>query len=53
MVQKYALLDKDGGWIVNIILWDGDTEKWQPPTNTIAVPVSEINFSTLPQPPEE
>ncbi len=52
MTEKYAILDEQGGWLVNTVLWDGDTAKWQPPTGTSAVRLADIDLSTLPPAPE-
>jgi len=51
MTEKYALLDAQGGWLVNTVLWDGDSAKWQPPAGTTAVRLEDIDFSTLPPAP--
>ena len=51
MTDKYALLDEQGGWLVNTVLWDGDTAKWQPPANTTAVRLADIDLATLPPAP--
>jgi hypothetical protein len=51
MTDKYALLDEQGGWLVNTVLWDGDTAKWQPPTGTSAVRLADIDLATLPPAP--
>jgi hypothetical protein len=47
-MEKYVIIDNAGGWLVNLVVWDGDTNKWQPPQGTNAVLASEIDFSTLP-----
>ncbi len=47
-MNSYALLDKLGGWLVNLVVWNGDTSTWQPPENVIAKPTSEIDFANLP-----
>jgi hypothetical protein len=47
-MNNYAILDKDGGWLVNVVVWDGDTSKWNPPDGTIAILANEVNFSELP-----
>ena len=52
MVERYVILNKDGGWLENTILWDGNTKTWQPPEGTIAKLESEIDYQTLPQKPE-
>lgn len=53
MIQKYAILDEKGGWLLNLILWDGDETKWKPAEGTIAVLASEVDFNSLPEKPEE
>ena len=53
MIERYVILNKDGGWLENTILWDGNTETWQPPEGTIARLESEIDYATLPPRPEE
>jgi hypothetical protein len=50
-MNTYAILHKDGGWLINLVRWDGDLTKWQPPENTIAVPADEIDFESLPENP--
>jgi hypothetical protein len=51
MTEKYALLDEQGGWLVNTVLWDGDAAKWQPPAGTTAVRLADIDLATLPPAP--
>jgi hypothetical protein len=51
MNEKYALLDEQGGWLVNTVLWDGDTAKWQAPAGTTAVRLANIDLATLPPAP--
>lgn len=52
-IKTYALIDIEGGWLVNLVRWDGDTQKWQPPEGTRAVLASEVDFQALPERPEE
>jgi hypothetical protein len=52
MIERYVILNADGGWLENTILWDGNTETWQPPQGTIVKLESEVNFSTLPLHPD-
>lgn len=47
-MNKYAILDEQGGWLVNTVVWDGDTEKWNPPHGTIAKISDEVDFELLP-----
>jgi hypothetical protein len=51
MTEKYALLDEQGGWLVNTVLWDGDLSKWQPPAGTTAVRLEDIDLAALPPAP--
>jgi hypothetical protein len=52
MTEQYAILDQANGHLVNVVLWDGDTAKWQPPTGTSAVRLADIDLATLPPAPE-
>lgn len=47
-MNKYAILDLQGGWLVNTVVWDGDTEKWNPPFGTIAKIFDEVDIALLP-----
>jgi hypothetical protein len=51
MTEKYAILDQPNGHLVNVVLWDGDTAKWQPPAGTSAVRLADIDLATLPPAP--
>jgi hypothetical protein len=53
MDNHYAILDEQGGWLVNLVVWDGNLETWKPPVGTISKLVSEIHFSNLPINPNE
>jgi hypothetical protein len=53
MNEKYAILDEQGGWFVNLVKWDGNLNTWTPPVGTIAKLASEVDFSSLPEKPEE
>jgi hypothetical protein len=53
MDNHYAILDEQGGWLVNLVVWDGNVQTWSPPVGTIAKLVSEVDFNNLPQKPEE
>ena len=52
-MNGYALIDEEGGWLVNTIVWNGNLEDWQPPTGTIAKPIEEVDISQLPERPED
>lgn len=49
--QTYALIDIDGGWLVNLVLWNGDTSVWQPPPGAVAVLAEDVDISSLPPSP--
>lgn len=49
--MKWAIINEHGGWLENIVVWDGDISKWQTPAGTKAVKIDEINLSELPQQP--
>jgi hypothetical protein len=51
MTEQYAILDEQGGWLVNTVLWDGDTAKWQAPAGTSAVRLADIDLAALPLAP--
>jgi hypothetical protein len=51
MTEKYAILAQPAGHLVNVVLWDGDTAKWQPPAGTTAVRLADIDLATLPPAP--
>jgi hypothetical protein len=51
MTEKYAILDQANGHLVNVVLWDGDLSKWQPPAGTSAVRLADIDLATLPPAP--
>jgi hypothetical protein len=51
-MNTYAILDEVGGWLVNLVVWDGNPETWQPPAGTHAVLASEVDFAVLPTAPD-
>jgi hypothetical protein len=51
MTEQYAILAQPAGHLVNVVLWDGDTAKWQPPAGTSAVRLADIDLATLPPAP--
>jgi hypothetical protein len=53
MIERYVILNAIGGWVENVIVWDGNLETWQPPDGAIAKLESEVDFETLPQKPED
>jgi len=52
-MNGYAIIDKENGWLVNLVVWNGDLETWKPPEGTHAVPTDEVDFNNLPLRPEE
>jgi hypothetical protein len=53
MDTHYAILDEQCGWFANLVKWDGNVNTWKPPIGTIAKLASEVDFSSLPEKPEE
>lgn len=51
MTAQYAIIDEAAGHLVNTVLWDGDTSKWQPPTGTRAELLANVNLASLPAAP--
>lgn len=47
MEDTYAIINIEGNWLENTVIWDGDTEKWNPPEGCKAVLLSEIDISSL------
>lgn len=37
MAQTYLLIDKNTNVCDNAVVWDGDTETWTPPANSLAL----------------
>lgn len=53
-MNKYAIINENTGHLVNIVLWDGNLDTWQPPTGTRVELLTNVNLSTLqPTPVEE
>ena len=50
-MNKYAIIDEANGHLVNVVLWDGDTSKWQPPTGTRAELLANVDLASLPPAP--
>lgn len=46
-MTRYAIIQ--GGIVTNVVLWDGDTAKWQPPAGATCVPFNPATH-TLTQP---
>jgi hypothetical protein len=51
-MNTFAILDQTGGWLVNLVLWDGNPGTWSPPQGSIAVPAAQVDFNSLPPPPQ-
>lgn len=52
-MKNYAIIDQKGGWLENLVIWDGNLETWQPPNGTIAKLVEDVDVETLPEKPQE
>lgn len=52
MIERYVILNSEGGWLENTILWDGVTPFELPP-GTELKKESEIDHASLPPRPEE
>jgi hypothetical protein len=52
MTEKYAIINEAAGHLVNVVLWDGDLSKWQPPAGTTAARLEDIDLAALPPAPE-
>ena len=50
-MTKYAIIDAAAGHLVNVVLWDGDLAKWQPPAGTRAELLANVDLSSLPPAP--
>lgn len=47
----YAIIHKEGNYLINTIVWDGKTE-FAIPNEWIVIPLKDIDFSTLSEKPE-
>ena len=52
MDNYYVILD-DQGYLFNFVVWDGNVETWHTKKGTVAIPISQIDLTSLPQKPEE
>jgi hypothetical protein len=46
-MTKYAIIDEAAGHLVNVVLWDGDLAKWQPPAGTRAELFTNVDLASL------
>lgn len=46
MEQKYVILDQNNK-AINIVIWNGDTNTWQPPINTTVIPLQDVDPSVF------
>lgn len=47
MNERYAIIDEASGKIINVVMWDGDLQKWQPSNGTRAELLSSLDQSAL------
>jgi len=53
MLERYAIINKEGGWLENLIVLDvNDANGWIPEEGTIIKLASEVDFSKLVEKPE-
>jgi hypothetical protein len=45
--NTWMIINNIGNYIENIIVWDGDVNKWTPPQGTSAVKIEDVDFSTI------
>jgi len=43
-MYRYGLIDKSNGRVVNVVKWDGDESKWQPPAHCNCVRLDNIDI---------
>lgn len=43
----WLIFNKANGKLVNLVVWDGDTLIWSPPSDTYAIRLSEIDPSHI------
>lgn len=46
MEQKYVILDQNNK-AINIVVWNGDTNIWQPPANTTITLLEDVDPSVF------
>ena len=46
MEQKYVILDQNNK-AINIVIWNGDTNTWQPPANTTVTLLEDVDPSVF------
>jgi hypothetical protein len=51
-METYALLAKNGGWLENLVVWNGNRSTWTPPSDVIVKLASEVDFLALPLSPK-
>lgn len=44
-MNTYLLIEN--GAVINAVVWDGDTEKWSPPTGQTAVPLPSASLAGI------
>lgn len=51
-MNTWAIINSIGNYIENIIVWDGDVNKWNPPQGTSAIKMEDVDFLSINENPE-
>ena len=43
-MYRYGLVNKENGRVVNVVKWDGDESKWQPPKDCDCIRMDKIDI---------
>lgn len=49
--NAYAIIHKEGNYLINLIVWDGQTE-WNIPEECYIIPMKDVDFSSLQEIPQ-
>jgi hypothetical protein len=48
----WVIINSIGNYMENIVVWDGDGNKWTPPNGTYATKMEDVDFSIINENPE-
>jgi hypothetical protein len=51
-MNTWAIINSIGNYMENIVVWDGDENKWTPPEGTSAVKMEDVDFLSINENPE-